>query len=243
MDTPWALEEINKFLRLSELCTPTYPDGFLVFSPAMSNRGDEADILASAQVVEKIFDRVIRDWRTSVPDADNSTVNRWCQHREAAERVKTALQRQEEIQEKLGDNAPQLNAARLHPWIWGGARSLWQSGHYREAVRAAATQLNAETQNKLGRPEVGETDLFKQAFSLDAPQPDKPRLRVTADDGSKTYSSVHRGIMAFAEGCYAAIRNPASHTVQDELSEDHALEQLAAFSVLARWVDDATVER
>lgn len=30
---------------------------------------------------------------------------------------------------------------------------------------------------------------------------------------------------------------------QTELSEDHALEQLAAFSVLARWVDDAVLER
>lgn len=243
MDTPWALEEINKFLRLSELCTPTYPDGFVVFGASMSNRGDETDILASAQVVEQIFDRVIRDWRTSVPNGDNSTVNRWCQHRETAERVKTVLQRQKEVQEKLGDNAPQLNAARLHPWIWDGARSLWQSGHYRQAVTDAATKLNAETQNKLGRRDISETDLFKQAFSLEAPQAGKPRLRVMADDGSRTYSSVHRGIMAFAEGCYAAIRNPASHTVQEELSEDHALEQLAAFSVLARWVDEATVER
>jgi hypothetical protein len=244
MDVPWAIAEIDSFLALTELFRPADPPGVTVLgSSRLANRGDQAAIMASAQVVEQIFDRVIRDWRISVPSDRNAKVNRWYQHRETAQRVKTALLRQEEIREKLGDNAPELNAARLHPWIWDGARSLWQSGHYREAVRVAAVKLNAETQNKTGRQDIAETDLFKQVFTTDAPQPGKPRLRVMADDGSKTFTSLHRGIMAFAEGCYAAIRNPASHVVQTELSEDHALEQLAAFSVLARWVDDAVLER
>ncbi|MFI1679106.1 TIGR02391 family protein [Streptomyces sp. NPDC020607] len=50
--------------------------------------------------------------------------------------------------------------------------------------------------------------------------------------------------MSFAEGCFAAIRNPSSH--EDglpELPEHEALEQLAAFSGLARWVDAALVTR
>ncbi|MDQ3153208.1 MAG: TIGR02391 family protein [Actinomycetota bacterium] len=151
------------------------------------------------------------------------------------------LQRQEEVTSNLGEDAPQLNAAHLHPWIWYGARSLWQTRHYREAVHAASVKLNAETQNKLDRSDISETDLFNQAFSIDPPQPGSPRLRVIPDDGSKTFKSVHRGVRAFAEGCYAAIRNPISH-VQGELTEDQALEQLAAFSVLARWVDDASQE-
>jgi hypothetical protein len=49
--------------------------------------------------------------------------------------------------------------------------------------------------------------------------------------------------MAFAEGCYAAIRTPVSHDELDELPEHEALEQLAALSVLARWVDNSTVLR
>jgi Protein of unknown function (Hypoth_ymh) len=49
--------------------------------------------------------------------------------------------------------------------------------------------------------------------------------------------------MAFAEGCYAALRNPGSHDSQDDLPEDEALERLAACSVLARWVDQAAIER
>jgi hypothetical protein len=62
------------------------------------------------------------------------------------------------------------------------------------------------------------------------------------DDGSPTFASVHRGVRSFAEGCYVAIRNPISHT-EGDLGEDEALEQLAALSVLARWVDSATLEK
>ncbi|MEU5215103.1 TIGR02391 family protein [Streptomyces sp. NPDC020807] len=36
-------------------------------------------------------------------------------------------------------------------WVWQGARALWQSGHFREAVTAAARKVNAETQNNVGR--------------------------------------------------------------------------------------------
>ena len=38
-----------------------------------------------------------------------------------------------------------------------------------------------------------------------------------------------------------AIRNPGMHVPHDGGEEQVALEQLAAFSLLARWVDEATV--
>ncbi|MFT9785363.1 TIGR02391 family protein [Streptomyces rhizosphaericola] len=60
------------------------------------------------------------------------------------------------------------------------------------------------------------------------------------DDGSDTFRSVHRGAMSFAEGCFAGIPNPNSH--EDGLPEHEALEQLAAFSALARWVDSAALD-
>jgi hypothetical protein len=55
------------------------------------------------------------------------------------------IRRDAEIRENLGEDAPDLNAGSMHPWIWQGARSLWQSGHFAEAVEAAAKKLNAET--------------------------------------------------------------------------------------------------
>ncbi|RAJ47987.1 MULTISPECIES: TIGR02391 family protein [unclassified Streptomyces] len=84
---------------------------------------------------------------------------------------------------------------------------------------------------------------FGNAFSQGPPQAGESRLRLMDDDGGDTFRSVHRGAMAFAEGCYAGIRNPNSH--EDglpELHEHEALEQLAAFSVLARWVDTASLK-
>ena len=136
---------------------------------------------------------------------------------------------------------PQLDAKSLHPWVWEGARSLWRNGHFRDAVRMASVIVNAETQSKLATRDLSETALFQMAFSADPPAPSKPRLRRPEDDGGKTAMSVRRGMMAFAEGCYAAIRNPVSHDPLAELPEHEALEQLAAFSILARWVDRAKV--
>lgn len=54
----------------------------------------------------------------------------------------------------------------------------------------------------------------------------------------------HRGARAFAEGLYAAIRNPGMHTPEKVAGgeEQLCLEQLAAFSLLSRWIDQADVE-
>ena len=131
---------------------------------------------------------------------------------------------------------------KLHPWVWSGASSLWQSGHYRSAVEDAAKKVNAETQNKVGRRDLSETKLFQESFSDKSAEKGKARLRRMANDGSETYRSVQRGAMALAEGIYAGIRNPFGHGDPEDIDEQVALEYLAALSVLARWVDDSTLE-
>ncbi|MEV0113273.1 TIGR02391 family protein [Streptomyces sp. NPDC050844] len=242
IDIPWVREELAQFLRLTDLYRPPDPPGVSIISSWRSNRGSEAEIVASAQVVERILDRVLPRWRTEVSVHRNKSVNRWCQHREAAQRADAVLQRDAEVRQRMGDAPPQLSAGQMHPWAWEGARALWGNGHFREAVTAAAKRINAEASNKIGRRDISETKLFQVAFSLNDPKPDQPRLRLMPNDASETYRSIHRGAMAFAEGCYAAIRNPNSHEDKlPELSEHEALEQLAAFSLLARWVDTATV--
>lgn len=241
MDTDWADSRLANFLSLAELYRPASPRGVVNASGRLSNRGDQAAIVESAQFAEQILERLIPDWKTSVPATENNRVNKWSQHIEAVRRARVVLKHQAEIDEKLGDNAPQIRASQLHPWIWDGARSLWKSGHFREAVQAASIKVNAEAQNRLGRTDVAEKELFDQAFTTDPPAPGKARLRLMRDDQSKTYKSVHRGAQCYAEGFYAAIRNPISHTLGD-LTEEEALEQLAALSLLARWVDTAEIE-
>lgn len=239
MDEPWAIEQLRQFVELTRLQQPDSGGGVVFMGDFASPIGNRNDIVASAQITEKILDRMVPDWR----QIKERKSGRWERHREGAQRAIVELERSAEIAEKMGDNAPRLSASAMHPWIWESARSLWQSGHFQEAVRAAAVKLNAETQNKLQRRDVSETDLFKQALSSDPAAQDKPRLRPQGDDQGKTALSVRRGVAAFAEGCFAAIRNPASHDVQNEMTEQEALEQLAAFSILARWVAGASVVR
>lgn len=134
-----------------------------------------------------------------------------------------------------------MDAANLHPWAWENGKSHWNTGHYHQAVMQAAIRINAETQAKLSRRDVSETALFNEALSTGGPKEGAPHLRLMENDGSKTYENLHRGARAFAEGLYAATRNPGMHVPHDGGEEQLALEQMAAFSLLARWVDQAGV--
>lgn len=238
LNAEWALAELDKFVRQTVMRNGS-GDGF--FTTADYTAAPEDEVTKQAPVVERILDRAIPGWRSEVPtDLAN---NRWAQHREAALRAREILICEQEVRENLGDNAPELSVSSLHPWIWSGAVSLWQSGHYHSAVEDAAKKVNAETQNKVGRRDLSETKLFQEAFSERRPEPGKARLRRMTPDGSDTYKSVQRGAMALAEGIFAGIRNPLSHEADQELDEQVALEYLAALSVLARWVDESAVER
>jgi len=240
MNVDWALGELDKFIQQTVLTNNSYVgNGVVSLSNKSSTAAADAEVAQQAQVVEKIFDRVIPGWST---DIELRKSNRWTRHREAAIRAKAELERQEEVRKNLGDDAPELSAANLHPWVWDGASSLWHSGHFREAVEGAIRKLNAETQNKLGRRDVSETDLFNQAFSEQPAAAKNPRLHRMPDDGSKTFKSVQRGARMFAEGVFAGIRNPLAHEADQEMPEQEALEYLAALSVLARWVDESTLE-
>jgi len=239
MNSEWALEQLDRFLSLTR-----FEDQNDEYIHTILRSTDEAndDITRQAIVVEMILDRATPNWR-SILRTPNPIESKWNPLREAALRGREVLGRDAELGANLGENAPELSASDFHPWVWSGASSLWQSGHYRQAVEDAIRKLNAETQNKVGRRDVSETDLFNQAFTLEPAQHGKARLRRMTPDDSKTYKSVQRGAMLFAEGIFAGIRNPLAHEDEHDLSEQQALEYLAALSVLARWVDEATVEQ
>lgn len=239
MDQEWAIQQLEAFVRASTPLgdygrgkRPTYRGDM------EHPKGGPGGLTELTLVAEKILNRVTPGWR---PGVVTTSLDVMRPVREAAQRAIVEIRIGDELAERLGDGGgPRLRAAALHPWVWDAARSLWNSRHYREAVRAASVRVNAETQAKVGRRDISEIDLFKQALSNDPPVGHANRLRPAGDDGGKTALSLRRGIMAFAEGCYAGIRNPASHD-EGDLEEQAALEQLAAFSVLARWIDEATV--
>ncbi len=238
LDVEWAIEEINAFLRVTAQVTPDMGPGIAYFGTVM--RGPKTEASQRAHVVEQILDRVLPGWAKDRPEKDG----KYSWLRDQAARAEAAMQRQEELAEKLGDNAPDMDAANLHPWAWENGKSYWNTGHHHQAVMQAAIRVNAETQAKLGRMDVSEVALFNEAFTLADPKEGAARLRLADDDGGKTYENLHRGARAFADGLYTAIRNPGMHKPQegDGGVEQLALEQLAAFSLLARWVSQATVE-
>lgn len=238
LNTEWAIDQLDDFIKATTVIYVPSPPGSIGFH-SYKTAISEDEIVKRAQVVEQILDRVVPTWRSDIKAKDRQE---WSIHYEAALRARESILRAEEIRNNLGDVAPELSAAKLHPWVWGGAASLWQSGHYREAVEGAIRKLNAETQNKLDRRDLSETDLFNQAFSEQPPSVKNPRLHRMTDDGGKTFKSVQRGARTFAEGVFAGIRNPLAHEGDQEMLEQHALEYLAALSVLARWVDESNLK-
>lgn len=135
-----------------------------------------------------------------------------------------------------GSSAPTMAADSLHPLIWETASKLWHDGHQASAVQRAATFLNAHVQDLTGRRDVSDSTLMAQVFSSNAPEVGKPRLRWPGDDTDLTVKAMRTGLSQFGQGCFMAIRNPATHSTED-LAAQEALEQLAILSTLARWID------
>lgn len=135
-----------------------------------------------------------------------------------------------------GTSAPTMSADSLHPLIWDAASKLWHDAHHGAAVQRAATFLNAHVQDLTGRRDVSDSMLMAQVFSASPPEQDKPRLRWPGDDKDLTVKAMRTGMLQFSQGCFMAIRNPATHSTRDTTAQE-ALEQLAILSALARWID------
>ena len=148
-----------------------------------------------------------------------------------------------EVRERMRPDSPDLAAEQMHPWVWSAAQPLWQAGNRQEAIQTAARSVNARLQQKLMRRNLGEAALCRESFSTDAPTDGRPRLRFPGDRTSSTWRSRQGGARDFGAGCFEAIRNPAAHEHNLELSDQVALEQLAAFSLLSRWIEECSVER
>lgn len=136
---------------------------------------------------------------------------------------------------------PRIGPAGMHPLVWGAARRLWVDGHIRQAVTGACEALIAQVAVVTGRNDVAETSLWQQAFSKDPPEPGKPRLRWPGPPTDQTVKTMKEGLRQYAPGVQQLIRNTAVHTTA-EMSEQEGLERLAALSLLARWMEECTLD-
>ncbi|MFF8937325.1 TIGR02391 family protein [Streptomyces paradoxus] len=239
MNREWIIAKLKSFLETASITyEPDAPNTIGFWSYKLDK--PKAEVQTAAQIIEQILDRVLPVWRTA--DWPEGKRQPYWRHREAVHRAIAQLEAEQELADNLGSGAPQLDAGTFHPWVWGSVQGLWSSGHFREAVGMAAKAINAQAQAKLKRKDLSEAKLLAEAFSTKPPTAGHPRLRLSIDDGSDTFRSRHEGAGSYARGVYSAIRNPIAHELDHELEENEALEQLAAFSILARWIDQATVE-
>jgi Protein of unknown function (Hypoth_ymh) len=163
MDEAWAINELKAFIAKCEEDTGVHDRGgeFAYKIPAVASL--KQDAMSRLYVIRKIADEVWPDWR----DHEDKNANYFQDYASMVDISRTlivVLERSAELAEKLGDSAPKLSASHLHEWVWDSAKTLWKSGHYRDAVAAAARGVNAQTQAKVSRRDISEVDLFKQCF-------------------------------------------------------------------------------
>jgi len=165
-----------------------------------------------------------------------------------ADRVRSLIFELEEgieVREKLGlmSPGPALAADTLHPWVWKAARPHWDSGNHDAAVWAAAINVNTALKAKAERPDLGESKLVTAAFGTAAPEPEQVRLRLCDESNPDLFKDRHVGAIHLGQGLFSGVRNPLNHVGAEDLTEQEALETLAAWSLFARWVDRAEVVR
>lgn len=164
----------------------------------------------------------------------------WQQARKAILELDAILDQREELSAIVGPVGPQLNAHALHPTIWTAAAALWDSGHPRQAVQAAAQALEGLLQVYAG-PEVSGAQLAA-LFSTSPATAASPRLRLRdVVEGTATWNSIHEGAAGLVRGAMMAVRNLVSHPGWPEPPDDEALEMLAVMSYVAHLVDRCDV--
>ena len=212
-----------------------YSHDWEVYVPACSSER----ALELPVAVQPILERLYPEWRTdATPDPYYGA--ELGQTRKAAQILLAQLKHWPETM-ALVDSVPRTVESGLHERVWQAARPQWELGHYNDAVLEAAKAVNLMLQQKTGRTDISDKALVTEVFSPDPPKPGRPRMRLDDLPDDQTRTSMNEGVASFARGCVQAIRNPLGHLPADEhpLSQQEAFEQLAALSLLARWIDRA----
>jgi hypothetical protein len=168
------------------------------------------------------------------PDYDNWSAYEGNSRALAVLRVQVADK--ERIARILGPVGPQLSSTSFHPTIWEAASSLFDTGHYRQAVQTAGQALESYLQTFGGAALSG----AKLGELFGVPNSNAPRLHFgVLDPSGQTYTSAREGGGYLIRGAMLGVRNLVSHPEWPDPSEVEALEMLAVLSYVAHYVDRA----
>ena len=238
-DYEWVLEQLNKFVRDARPKNGS-GDGVITFRNFATCGRPEA--LRQLETVKPILDKFYPDWREDNAGRDSFE---FAKEHDAAQKLIARLNSKVEVENELAkfDTSPSISASGMHRIVWEAARPQWNQGFQARAVDSVARAVNSMLQRKLNRVDLSEVKLVQEAFSERDPEPGKPRLRFDIYSSADTNESMRRGAMDLGRGLFAGVRNPIAHVPDDEIemSDQEAVEALAAFSLFARWVDQADI--
>jgi hypothetical protein len=140
-----------------------------------------AEAIRLTERIRPILDRLYPTWQS---DTEPDKHFEFAQERDGAMRLIAQLDSLDEIEEMLAghDASPALTGSQLYPLVWTAASAQWSTGHRQEAVLAAAKAVNSVLQDRLGRRDISDVKLVREAFSEKGPEPDRPRLRFSDID-------------------------------------------------------------
>ena len=144
------------------------------------------------------------------------------------------------FEEKLGTSSadPTVRARRafgdldLHPEIANAVTSLYEGGHYANAVEDACKVLDLLVKMRSKRLDLSGTELMQKVFSANSPVLKFNDLQTDSD------KSEQQGMMFLYAGAMLALRNPRAHGLIQDTAEG-ALEYIALTSMLAKALDRA----
>jgi hypothetical protein len=135
-DASAALSKVQRFIVILERGQKEWPsDSTAPFIKTWRSN----EILEMLPLIVRIAARVDTDLAANLQEESDGWP--YQQTLKAARQLVGLLKSAKDVQQILGQLAPELSAANLHPWIWDAAADLWDAGHRREAVQAAAQAL------------------------------------------------------------------------------------------------------
>lgn len=147
-----------------------------------------------------------------------------------------------EAESNADNGLPAFGPFALHAIIWTAASPYWTNHRRRVAVREAAEALTVHWTARLGRGDVDGTKFWQQTLKPEEPEIGIPRLAWPGDPNDRTVRSMRGGLAGLAAGLNLTVRNVSTHS-NHEMSEQEALEQLGAYSYLARLLDQCEIRR
>ena len=125
-----------------------------------------------------------------------------------------------------------LAGLSLHPEIERAVVTLFQNGHYANAVEDACKVLDGLVNIRSGKYDLSGTDLMQTVFSVKNPILAFNSLQSDSD------KSEQMGMMFLYAGAMLALRNPRAHEIVED-DPEKALELIAFLSFLAKSLDKA----